>query len=181
MSDPTPSSINHDPSPAVPPTEPAPQTETRQDDSPARNGCSVRPSATRATVGRIVLVHSSHLTSPSPGIVVQVDENGSVLVNTFLNGISDPAALDAVRKSGAGNTMGPMEVYDALDEPQRCFLQTHYALDFWAEWMPYQVGQARKTEEATDSLRRMLSDIDRRLAAVEAHFGTASTPAVPST
>lgn len=166
MAEPTPSSINHDPAPHPQPDRP-PETP------PASNGCVerwVHPSATRATVGRILLVHAAHLQCPSPGIVVGVNDNGSVMVNVFVNGRGDPAALANVRASASGNTMGPIAVYDALDEGQRRFLIDHLNIALWAEWMPYQVGQAKKTDEVTDTLRVMLADIDRRLSAVECHF-----------
>lgn len=140
----------------------------------------VQTSKTRASIGRVLLVFCPALwegaqpgmvsngpfDEPEPGDLSKLGQ--AVNVNALVDAANHPKALEFWRSRSAGNTLCSLPLYDALSEEQRAELMTH-AQDWsdrpfaWAEWMPYQVGQAQKN---TDDVGKFAGRLDRIEAAL---------------
>lgn len=116
------------------------------------------------TVGRIVYVKSVHWDGVRPALITNVYEDEEVEVGVSWR-ISDPAPLpglvDMLRKVPI---LQPGEEIKAVEQ----------GLLVWAEWMPYQVGQAPSSGELLrriGSLEDQLVQAHSRLDAMRATMG----------
>lgn len=131
-------------------------------------------SATLATCGRVVHVYSNRWDGPRPGIVICGWGIGSgrqlINVNVMLDGANEPEALDDFRKRGQGNTLTSVGLYDPLTPQERSSLISGPGASgdenpprYHCEWMPFQAGQATRTQAAEGDLSKRLADAEARL------------------
>ncbi len=110
------------------------------------------PSKTPATIGRVVLIFDRRFNfGPYPGLVVAVFGGPNINANVLVDGTNERDYLEQVRKSGHGNTLASIPLFDALTPEERTALLAAN-IGVWAEWMPFQVGQAARTQAAERAL-----------------------------
>lgn len=153
-------------------------------EAPQNTVTELAPSKTAATCGRVVLMFSTAWEGPRPGLVIRGEGDVSsqnrdfrvdgqhITANVMVDGANDTALLALLRQRPGGNTFTTIPLFDPLDDAARSQLAESmpagHALGegvngkpvvVWAEWMPYQKGQAQKTDELTP-----------RVAAIEEHL-----------
>ena len=92
------------------------------------------------TVGRIVYVFSTRWSGPRAGIITGVNENGTIDVNCWVRA-GEPTPM---RSELAALTINPPNTGAPV------------GADFWCEWMPYQMGQAAKTDDLSGRTQQAL-------------------------
>ena len=109
-------------------------------------------SNTKPTLGRVVHVYAARQWSgPRAGIVAMAwPDSGCANVNLQLDGCTDAQLLSFMRASPQGTTLPSIPVFDPLTDEERKAI----TLDYWAEWMPFQVSQQQ-------------AEIPKRLTALE--------------
>jgi hypothetical protein len=114
-----------------------------------------------ATCGRIVHVFSKHWQGPRPGVVMRPLDDNTAAVNVMLNGAEDAGILAEFRARPEGNTIA-VTIYDPLTNEQRDIVanDTPWA---WAEWMPFQKGQAQLTAQAQSRVPGLIDSIQKIL------------------
>lgn len=137
----------------------------------------------KATVGRVVHVYSNLWIGPAIGWVVAAfglfpdsmrdnRETEHVNVNVSVDGANAPKALSLFRSREQGNTLTSIKLTDPLTPEQRS-AELAAATDeqpvFWAEWMPYQVGQAPASSAVIAQLEAMREAIDSIRAKQDQH------------
>lgn len=134
-------------------------------------------SKTPASCGRIVHVYSNRWTGPRPGLVTQAwgvsDTHQLVNVTVAPDGCNDSKWLSEMAKTGQGTSLGSVGLYDPLTPEERSALIDVRVRDYFqppryhCEWMPFQAGQATRTQAAE-------GDLAKRLAAAEAQLAKAT-------
>lgn len=119
-------------------------------------------SRTQASCGRIVHVHMPKLYGDvRPAIVLSATDLNGVEENKIRCNVefddqvdygTGPEASEAGR-IGVKHRTVLCNLYDPLTDEQRQFLAC--SLECWAEWMPYQKGQAAKTDELTPRVAKL--------------------------
>lgn len=104
---------------------------------------------------------SNHWQGPRPGVVMRPLDGNTAAVNVMLNGAEDSDILADFRARPEGNTIA-VTIYDPLTNEQRDIVakDTPWA---WAEWMPYQKGQAQLTAQAQNRIPGLIDSIQKIL------------------
>jgi hypothetical protein len=134
-------------------------------------------SKTPASCGRIVHVYSNRWTGPRPGLVTQAwgvsDTHQLVNVTVTPDGCNDSKWLSEMAKTGQGTSIGSVGLYDPLTPEERSALICGPGASaasnpprYHCEWMPYQAGQAAKTEDVTKVLADKVTNLKAALAAL---------------
>lgn len=134
-------------------------------------------SKTPATCGRVVHVFSNRWLGPRPGIVTQAwgisDTHQLVNVTVIPDGCNDRKWLDEMAKGGQGTSLGSVGLYDPLTTEERTPLicgpgasSASNPARYHCEWMPFQAGQAAKTEDVTKTLADRVTNLKAALAAL---------------
>lgn len=135
-------------------------------------------SKTPATCGRVVHVYSNRWAGPRPGIVTQAWGVSSMrqLINVTVipDGCNDRRWLTEHGKTNQGTSLGSVGLYDPLTPEERSVLiwgpgasADNDPPRYHCEWMPFQAGQATRTQAAE-------GDLSKRLAAAEAQLAKAT-------
>lgn len=108
------------------------------------------------TVGRILLCMSAALIGERPAIITGVNPDGTI-------DIAPQLRPQDIRQSG-DNAVGNVAIHENAEAAKAAVDASGGPL--WAAfWMPYQVGQAAKTEEAEEALRVAIVQLQDRLDA----------------
>lgn len=83
------------------------------------------------TVGRMILFRAPSSSKPLAATVAAVNDDGTINIG-YLDSIGAHHSSQFIRIIEPGDTVGPEE--------------------HWCEWMPFQLGQAAKTEQAEAAL-----------------------------
>lgn len=78
-------------------------------------------------------------------------------VNLSVHGVRDAELLAAFRARPEGNTFSGVPIFDALTPEQRVEVAKFY--EVWAEWMPYQVGQAKQAQDLSGNVAKQVADL----------------------
>lgn len=135
-------------------------------------------SATPASCGRVVHVYSNRWAGPRPGIVTQAWGIGSgrqlINVTVVPDGCNDRRWAYEHGKNEQGTSLGSVGLYDPLTPEERSALICGPGASandsqprYHCEWMPFQAGQATRTQAAE-------GDLSKRLAAAEAQLAKAT-------
>lgn len=135
-------------------------------------------SKTPATCGRVVLVYSNRWTGPRPGLVTQAwgisGTHQLINVTVVPDGCNDREWAIEHGRSNQGTSLGSVGLYDPLTPEERSALicgpgasAENNPPRYHCEWMPFQAGQAKRTETAE-------GDLSKRLAAAEAQLAKAT-------
>lgn len=123
-------------------------------------------SSIKPTVGRVVLVH--HPDFPlqpderfgcRPAIVTQVNLDGTINCNVM----RDPSDMCFPTVSAFVG----LPIHDPIEGRMGQVRCSKNSVGAWAEWMPYQKGQAQKTEEVEKAATARLDDLGARVHKLE--------------
>jgi len=127
-------------------------------------------STTRASCGRVVHVYSNRWEGPRPGIVTQAwgVGYGRQLINVTVipDGCNDRGWVENHAATGQGTSLGSIGLYDPMTPEDRTSLLHPPATGqdrparYHAEWMPFQAGQAAKTEDVTKTLAARVAKVE---------------------
>ncbi len=154
-----------------------------------------KPSTTLATIGRVVYVFCptrwkgprradvTGLTQETPPTTPE-GEPHAPLVNVCVTlDLEHDAELirrsvPAVGRQGSGSGFlrhfSHLRIFDPLTPPDRLKVEpssTDHGDTVWEEWMPFQKGQAARTDNAERELLERLSTLEARLEATEITIG----------
>lgn len=122
----------------------------------------------KATYGRMLLAYSYLFgAEPRPAIAIDgkivrspeadlAEDPDAILSNTATVGVILKAGVDA--PIGDFNTLHNVDLFDPMDEGERSDRRT--LGETWLEWMPYQIGQAKKTEAAEGDLAKRIGELE---------------------
>lgn len=136
-------------------------------------------SPVKATPARLVYCFCPALWEGSrPAVVLEANDNGSaeqrITVNVELNGVRDAGVIAQLAKHPQGNTIFNVPLFEPLTEDQRALCQE--ALNVypacWCEWMPYQAGQAKKTEAVESGLAARVTELETKLYTIGEGIGS---------
>lgn len=128
-------------------------------------------SKTPASCGRVVLVYSNRWAGPRPGIVTQAwgvsGRHQLINVTVIPDGLNDLKWLDEHGATRQGPSLGSVGLYDPLTQEERGQLIAGPGASsadnpprYHAEWMPFQAGQAAKTEDVTKTLAARVAKVE---------------------
>lgn len=134
-------------------------------------------SKTPATCGRVVHVYSNRWDGPRPGIVTQAWGVGNtyqyVNVTVIPDGCNDSKWVDEMAKSGQGTSLGSVGLYEPLAPGERSSLicgtgssSSNNPPRYHCEWMPFQAGQAARTQIAEGDHARRIAEAEAQIARV---------------
>lgn len=134
-------------------------------------------SKTPASCGRLVHVYSNRWIGPRPGIVTQAwgisDTKQLVNVTVIPDGCNDTAWIKEAALTGNGLSLGSVGLYDPLTPEERSAIiagpgasSNNNPARYHCEWMPFQAGQAAKTEDVAGKLAGRVEAIESHLAGV---------------
>lgn len=135
-------------------------------------------SKTPASCGRLVHVYSNRWIGPRPGLVTQAwgisGTHQLINVTVVPDGCNDREWAIEHGRSNQGTSLGSVGLYDPLTPEERSALicgpgasAENNPPRYHCEWMPFQAGQAKRTETAE-------GDLSKRLAAAEAQLAKAT-------
>ena len=132
-------------------------------------------SKTPATCGRVVHVYSNRWAGPRPGIVTQAwgisGTHQLINVTVIPDGCNDRRWLTEHGKTNQGTSLGSVGLYDPLTDEERSALICGPGASgdndpprYHCEWMPFQAGQATRTQAAEGDLAKRLATAEAQLA-----------------
>lgn len=137
----------------------APATETQSPDpsgmptAKEREAYWPKPSSIPVTCGRIVWLFSNGWKGPRPGKIVRPVRDHLANINVELDGETDRDVIAVISTTHSGRTLLAIPVFDSMSDEQRAEYAKHASAvpeehtPVWAEWMPFQMGQAQKTAD----------------------------------